>query len=246
MPMDLSVVPTFILGSDGLFREGLRLILSKTPFRPLACGAELDDLADVPTDKPILFVVGIIGQPHDFLCKRIRSRHPSAIIMAVGDQQHQVAQTLVEGANAALLSSVTPNALVAALHALVNGKLVVIDSRVWSCEISRTAGDLSVLSVAPENPIAPIQIDPAWAIGKEHHDTNQLSAREIAILKRIVKGDSNKHVARFFGIAEPTVKAHVKAIFRKIGASNRTEAAIWAVKNQLIDNVEESHLAAKV
>jgi FixJ family two-component response regulator len=35
-----------------------------------------------------------------------------------------------------------------------------------------------------------------------------LSAREIAILERIVRGDSNKHVARFFDIAETTVKAH--------------------------------------
>jgi two-component system, NarL family, nitrate/nitrite response regulator NarL len=37
------------------------------------------------------------------------------------------------------------------------------------------------------------------------------------VIERIVRGDSNKHVARFFNIAEPTVKAHVKAIFRKIG-----------------------------
>src|ERR1700682_2906881 len=40
-----------------------------------------------------------------------------------------------------------------------------------------------------------------------------------------------KHVARFFDIAEPTGKAHVKAIFRKIGASNRTQAAIWALNH---------------
>ena len=63
----------------------------------------------------------------------------------------------------------------------------------------------------------------------------RLSAREIAILERIVLGDSNKHVARFFKIAEPTVKAHVKAIFRKIGASNRTQAAIWALNNRVFD-----------
>jgi two-component system nitrate/nitrite response regulator NarL len=62
-----------------------------------------------------------------------------------------------------------------------------------------------------------------------------LSAREVAILERIVLGDSNKHVARFFKIAEPTVKAHVKAIFRKIGASNRTQAAIWALSNRVFD-----------
>jgi two-component system nitrate/nitrite response regulator NarL len=63
-----------------------------------------------------------------------------------------------------------------------------------------------------------------------------LSAREIAILERIVRGDSNKHVARFFKIAEPTVKAHVKAILRKIGASNRTQAAIWALNNGLFND----------
>jgi two-component system nitrate/nitrite response regulator NarL len=62
-----------------------------------------------------------------------------------------------------------------------------------------------------------------------------LSSREIAILERIVRGDSNKHVARFFNIAEPTVKAHVKAILRKLGASNRTQAAMWAVNHGLFE-----------
>jgi len=60
-----------------------------------------------------------------------------------------------------------------------------------------------------------------------------LSSREVFEL--VVRGDSNKLVARFFNIAEPTVKAHVKAIFRKIGASNRTQAAIWAVNHRLFD-----------
>ena len=50
-----------------------------------------------------------------------------------------------------------------------------------------------------------------------------------------MKGDSNKHVARFFKIAEATVKAHVKGIFRKIGASNRTQAAMWAVQNWVFE-----------
>jgi two-component system, NarL family, nitrate/nitrite response regulator NarL len=65
-----------------------------------------------------------------------------------------------------------------------------------------------------------------------------LSAREIAILRRIIRGDSNKHVARFFEIAEATVKAHVKAIFRKIGATNRTQAAMWALNHGLLDGLD--------
>jgi DNA-binding CsgD family transcriptional regulator len=61
----------------------------------------------------------------------------------------------------------------------------------------------------------------------------QLSIREVEILDRIVRGDSNKHIARHFDIAEATVKAHVKAILRKIGVANRTQAAIWAVNNAM-------------
>jgi two-component system nitrate/nitrite response regulator NarL len=62
-----------------------------------------------------------------------------------------------------------------------------------------------------------------------------LSSRELAILKRIVQGESNKHIARFFSITEPTVKAHVKSIFRKIGANNRTQAAMWALNYKQSD-----------
>jgi two-component system nitrate/nitrite response regulator NarL len=45
----------------------------------------------------------------------------------------------------------------------------------------------------------------------------------------LVKGDSNKSIARKIEIAEATVKVHVKAILRKIGVHNRTQAAIWAM-----------------
>ena len=58
-----------------------------------------------------------------------------------------------------------------------------------------------------------------------------LSSREKCILRCIVDGDSNKNIARKVGIAEATVKVHVKAILRKIRLHNRTQAAIWAVNN---------------
>jgi DNA-binding NarL/FixJ family response regulator len=59
--------------------------------------------------------------------------------------------------------------------------------------------------------------------------SHPLSTREIAILQCIMHGDSNKLIARHFEIAESTVKAHVKAILRKIRVGNRTQAAIWAI-----------------
>jgi two-component system, NarL family, nitrate/nitrite response regulator NarL len=220
-------VPTYILQSDGLFREGLRLILSGTRFRPQGCAIELDDLPAVPSDRPTLFIVGV-GASQAVICSKIRNQYPLAFIVAVADESdpRSLAGALDDGANAALFSSVSPNELVNTLQAVINGKLVLIDSRLWSLEIQPKA---------EERPSPPLQIEMPWDVADEPLATKQLSSREIAILERIVRGDSNKQVARFFKIAEPTVKAHVKAIFRKIGASNRTQAAIWALSHRLFD-----------
>jgi two-component system nitrate/nitrite response regulator NarL len=58
---------------------------------------------------------------------------------------------------------------------------------------------------------------------------NHLSVREIEILRRLVHGDSNKQISRRVEISETTVKVHVKAILRKLGVRNRTQAAIWGL-----------------
>ncbi len=55
-----------------------------------------------------------------------------------------------------------------------------------------------------------------------------LSAREIEVLGWLREGVPNKTIARKLNLAETTVKVHVKAILRKIGAVNRAQAAIWA------------------
>ena len=67
-----------------------------------------------------------------------------------------------------------------------------------------------------------------------------LSEREIEILRCLILGYANKVISRRLDISEATVKVHVKAILRKLRVSNRTQAAIWAVKRGL-----EAHLAAQ-
>jgi DNA-binding CsgD family transcriptional regulator len=59
----------------------------------------------------------------------------------------------------------------------------------------------------------------------------RLTGRETTILRRVALGESNKMIARQFGISESTVKVHIKTILRKIRARNRTQAAIWAFEN---------------
>jgi len=55
-----------------------------------------------------------------------------------------------------------------------------------------------------------------------------LTQREMQVLKGLTEGKSNKEIGRDLDIQEPTVKLHVKTLYRKIGAANRTQAAMIA------------------
>lgn len=57
---------------------------------------------------------------------------------------------------------------------------------------------------------------------------SKLSRREVTILGRLCEGMSNKSIALDLGIRETTVKVHLRSTYRKIGVSNRTQAALWA------------------
>lgn len=55
-----------------------------------------------------------------------------------------------------------------------------------------------------------------------------LTERELQVLKGLTEGKSNKEIARDLEIQEPTVKLHMKTLYRKLGAANRTQAALIA------------------
>lgn len=62
-----------------------------------------------------------------------------------------------------------------------------------------------------------------------------LTAREREVLQRVCAGEPNKTIARHLRISEATVRAHVGAIFRALGVSNRTQAAVSARRRGLMD-----------
>lgn len=61
-----------------------------------------------------------------------------------------------------------------------------------------------------------------------------LTERETEVLALLARGESNKQIARSLGIREKTVKTHVSAILRKLGASSRTQAALYAARVGLV------------
>jgi DNA-binding NarL/FixJ family response regulator len=64
---------------------------------------------------------------------------------------------------------------------------------------------------------------------------DELSQRELGVLRLLATGQSNKEIARVIGITEGTVKFHVTAVMAKLSAKSRTEAVATAVKRGLID-----------
>ena len=59
---------------------------------------------------------------------------------------------------------------------------------------------------------------------------SQLSGRERQVLKGVALGQSNKEIGRVLGLAEVTIKLHLRNIFRKMDVKSRSEAAVKAVK----------------
>lgn len=61
-----------------------------------------------------------------------------------------------------------------------------------------------------------------------------LTNREIQVLRHVALGLSNREIGRALGISVETVKEHVQNLLRKIACSDRTQAAVWAVRNNLV------------
>ena len=69
---------------------------------------------------------------------------------------------------------------------------------------------------------------------KEKTDEEKLTRREIEVLKLLAEGLFNKEIAYQLSISEKTVKNHVSNIFKKIGVFDRTQAAVYAIKNNIV------------
>jgi DNA-binding NarL/FixJ family response regulator len=61
-----------------------------------------------------------------------------------------------------------------------------------------------------------------------------LTKREVEVLIEVAKGNFNKDIALHLNISERTVKNHMVSIFKKIEVADRTQAAVFAIKNNLI------------
>jgi DNA-binding NarL/FixJ family response regulator len=88
-----------------------------------------------------------------------------------------------------------------------------------------------------------LQLDPAVArrlmssLQEPRAVCAELTARELEVVTLVGEGKANKEIALQLGIGERTARTHVSNILRKLGLTSRTQLALWAVREQLV-NVE--------
>jgi DNA-binding NarL/FixJ family response regulator len=218
---------TILVGKKILLREGLAKILRSANFRIIASVSCADDLlpAKLQLEHP-LFLVVHTGDDFDVAVEQIeflRDQYPGGRIAIVADHYRlgELVSAFRAGANGYFVDVVTCDVFIKSMELVMMGETIfpppflsfVLGADHLGEAVPRQEKNQAIL-VTAENIFAP-----------------QLSARERSILRCLVEGDSNKCIARKMDIAEATVKVHVKAILRKIGVQNRTQAAIWGINN---------------
>lgn len=73
-----------------------------------------------------------------------------------------------------------------------------------------------------------------WSVSYPEEIKSSLTKRELNILRLIAEGQYNKEIAATLNISEKTVKNHISNIFKKIDVSDRTQAAVYAIRKQLV------------
>lgn len=131
------------------------------------------------------------------------------IMLTVSDQAEDLMAALQAGADGYLLKDMEPEELMRQLIEAAHGKLA----------ISEGLTQLLVASLREKS--RPVSLSEAG-----------LTEQESCILDHLVEGKSNKLIARDLGIAEGTVKVHVKHLLKKLNLRSRVEAAVWADRSR--------------
>ena len=125
------------------------------------------------------------------------------------DNPTYVARALALGAAGYVLKSASRNRIIHAIQTAAGGDTI------WSKEeLRRVSGALAAPSVVSDGDV-------------------QLTKREGEVLKQLAFGLTNKEIAQGLGISYETVKEHVQHILQKLAVTDRTQAAVWAVRKNL-------------
>lgn len=208
--------PIGLIVENEIIREGISRILIDRNFEIVVSVSSIAELRahSQPGLEIVVMALGSADLVADAAAE-LAAACPEArrVLTATDFQFDDMIQAYGHGIDGLILSGASSDQFAGAL------RLVALGERVLP---GKVADYLSGRTIA-ERPLA----------GSRVQASSGLSHREIDILSHLVDGDANKVIARRLNITEATVKVHVKTILRKLQLANRTQAAIWAARNQV-------------
>jgi two-component system, NarL family, nitrate/nitrite response regulator NarL len=236
--------PVVITHPCSLFRDGLRQTLTRSRFRPVRqlsiVNADVEEYLHSADDCVWLLGVDQFEATNEQLVRQITTSNHlvRAVILAASQVAIDIVRALNAGACGFLRQDITGDQLLKSLELIVTGQTVIYP-QFWITASQAKARDDAVTDGAKRTPYLLESFAAATCECVAEEDSScqnlpgagvarGLSNRELAILRTLMEGASNKVIARRLVITEATVKVHMKAILRKLRLQNRTQAAIWA------------------
>jgi two-component system, NarL family, nitrate/nitrite response regulator NarL len=222
-----------LVSANILFREGLARILSAARYKILLSADALDEaaLAAITEEKPSAVLIHQDGgEKLNLSSIKLLKEHNPALGILIQTKHYDSEDALAAfavGVNAYLVHISTCKAF------LKTVELVILGETLLPAELlPRISG---IIRETEKPPIPPDCLNATTSDGSVRQNAQcRLSPQEKHILQLLVEGSSNKLIARQVHAAESTVKTHVKTILRKINATNRTQAAVWAMNNKAL------------
>ena len=202
-----------IADDHGLYREGLAtLIRDSVVADEVLEAATLQDALEILGDATIGCILVDLDMPGmDGVASILTIRQQRAdlriVVVSGSDQREDVLGALANGAHGYVWKGSDNEEIARALDAVMKGTIYVP----------------SFLAVAGEREDRDENEAPSI-------DLSRFTPRQADVLTLLAKGMSNKEITRHLDLAESTVKIHVAAIFRELGARNRTQAVVLAQK----------------
>lgn len=210
------MIRVLIADDHAVVRQGLRTFLELQEdvevVDDVADGAEA--VAAVREHRPDVVLMDLVMPGVDGVeaIRRIAGEHSETRVIALTSflDDDKVLPAVRAGAAGYLLKDVGPEDLVRAIRAVYRGEALL-------------------------HPAVAARLMEEVAGGRPRSgEDDPLTGREREVLAQIARGLSNKRIARELGISEATVKIHVSNVLRKLGVADRTQAALFAVREGLV------------
>ena len=208
-------VKLMIADDHEVIRKGLAILLAGSELEIVAeagTGAETVKLAE--QHRPDVILLDIRMPDGDGLAtlEKLRAKVPdtAVVMLSTYDNPTYVARSVALGASDYVLKGSSREDLISTLQAAATG-----ESPSRAGELRRVASAMKLRQVIDDDEVP-------------------LTQRETQVLRHVALGLSNKEIGRSLEISVETVKEHVQNILRKIAVSDRTQAAVWAVRRGLV------------